>query len=535
MSTTAVDSKKHARRWWTLGVLALSLVLIGMDNTILNVALPTIQREFSATASTLQWMVDSYILVFAGLLLTMGGLGDRFGRAWTLRIGLVVFVLSALAASYAQNVAQVIAARAVMGAGGALIMPSTLSIIVDVFKGPERARAISIWAASAGIAVGLGPLIGGALLENFWWGSVFLVNVPIAGVALVLGWWLVPDSKDPRPKPIDWPGAALSTGAVSVLVYGIIEAPAKGWTSPVVLASFAAAVLLAMGFAWRERTTRYPLLNFAFFRRPRFSAGAGAISVAFFALIGMVFGMTQYLQFVKGYTALEAGLRLLPIGAGIAVGARGGERINRIIGTKKVVAAGLVLLAVTLASINFFEPATPYWAIAIGVFFTAVAMGTIMAPSTESVMGAVPQENAGVGSAMNDVARQVAGAFGVAIVGSIMNTLYSSRVADAVDAASRAAGGRLPEALADASKDSVGAAIQVAAQLPGAAGQALATAAGSAFTEAFGVAVLAGTALALIGAVAVLKWMPPRAQAIPEDEVRASAASELATAPGTGG
>lgn len=508
-SSQTAEAKKHPHRWWTLVVLSLSLVLIGMDNTILNVAIPTLQREFDASSSTLQWMVDSYILVFAGLLLTMGGLGDRFGRAKMLRAGLVIFSAAAFLVIFAETSGQVIAARAVMGIGGAMIMPSTLSIIIDVFKGPERARAISIWAAVAGVGVGMGPLIGGALLEEFYWGSVFLVNLPVAGVALVAGFWLVPDSKDPEAKPIDFVGAALSTTAVALLIFAIIEAPSEGWTAPLTLAGFAGSVALAAAFTWWELRTEHPLLNFDFFTRMRFSMGAGAISLAFFALFGMVFIFTQYMQLVRGYTALEAGIRLLPLTAGIALGARGGERLNRKFGTKAVVGSGLLLLAATLALIPLvYEPDTALWIIEVSIFLTALAMGTIMAPSTDAVMGAVPPENAGVGSAMNDVTRQVGGAFGVAIIGSVLTSVYSSRVSDAVDSVAG-----LPAEAAESAKDSIGAVIQVAATLPPEVGGPLLTAAQDAFTEAFGLAVIVGVGFALLGAALVFRFMPSREEA----------------------
>jgi EmrB/QacA subfamily drug resistance transporter len=476
-----------------------------MDNTILNVAIPTLQREFSASTSTLQWMVDSYILVFAGLLLTFGGLGDRFGRALMLRAGLIVFSAAALGAVFSQSAGQLIAARAVMGIGGAMIMPSTLSIIIDVFKGPDRARAISIWAATAGIGVGLGPLIGGALLENFEWGSIFLVNLPVAAVALIAGFWLVPESRDPHPKPVDFPGAVLSTAAVALLIYAIIEAPSEGWTAPMTLAGFAGAVVLAAAFAWRELRTPYPLLDFGFFKHLRFSTGAGAISLAFFALMGMVFAFTQYMQLVRGYTALEAGIRLLPLTAGIAIGARGGERLNRKFGTKAVVGTGLVVLASSLLLINIYEADTALWIIELSIFVNSLAMGTIMAPSTDAVMGSVPPEHAGVGSAMNDVTRQVGGAFGVAVIGSVLTTLYSSRVADAVSAVPG-----LPAEAASAAKDSVGAAVNIAATLPPQVGGPLAEAARQAFSDAFGLSVIVGAAFALIGAAMVFRFMPSR-------------------------
>jgi len=497
-----VDYVPNPRRWWALIVLSLSLVIIGMDNTILNVAIPTLQRTFDASSSTLQWMVDAYILVFAGLLLTMGGLGDRFGRKRILQLGLVIFTAGALAAAYAGSSNEVIWYRALMGIGGAMIMPSTLSIIIDQFKGQERAKAIATWTAVGGFGVGLGPLIGGLLLENFWWGSIFLVNVPIAVAALIAGFVLIPESKDPEPKPIDFPGALLSTAAVSLLVFSIIEAPSRGWLSTTVLGGIGISVLLSIGFAVWELKAEHPLLDFSFFKRPRFSIGAASISIAFFALMGMMFGLTQYLQFVKGFSALEAGAGLLPIAAGLAISARLSEKLVLRFGSRVVVSGGLLAFGITLTGISFYTVDTPYWQIAVITFFIAASMGNIIAPATDSIMGAVPGHKAGVGSAMNDVTRQVAGALGIAIIGSALNAVYSSSVADAVVG--------LPEKAAEAAQDSVGAAVAISAQMPGGSGDALALASRIAFVDALGVAVLIAAGVAVMGALIAWRYMPPR-------------------------
>ena len=501
-------SAAYRRRWWTLGVLSTSLLIIGLDNTILNVAIPTLQREFGASATSLQWMVDAYILVFAGLLLTMGSLGDRYGRRLALQVGLVIFGVSSLLAAQAGSSGELIAARAVMGIGGALIMPSTLSILTNVFPRDERGKAIGIWAGVSGLGVGLGPLAGGLLLEHFWWGSVFFINIPIIVVALVAGVRLVPESRDPDPVPLDIPGAVLSISAVTILVFSIIEAPVRGWTEALVLAGFAVGALLVGIFVYWEIRTEHPMLNLAFFRNPRFSAGAGAISIGFFALFGMVFGMTQYLQFVQGYTPLEAGLRMVPVALGIAVGAGLSHRMVAKLGTNKVVAPGLVVLGAVLISITFWDPNTEYWIIGLTFFCMAFGMGNVMAPSTDSVMGAVPEANAGVASAMNDVTRQVAGAFGVAVMGSVMNTVYSGRMDIAVTG--------LPSEAASAARDSVGAASKIASMLPAEVGVRLADAARSAFSDALGVAVLVAAGVALAGSVFIVKLMPPRH--LPKDE-----------------
>ena len=321
MQPATIDPTVHARRWKTLAVLALSLVIIGLDNTILNVALPTLQKEFDASSSTLQWMVDSYLLVFAGLLLVFGTLGDRFGRKLALQAGVTVFGLASLGALIADTANEVILIRALMGVGAALIMPATLSIIANVFPPEERGKAIGIWAALAAIGIGLGPLAGGLLIEWFDWSAVFLVNVPVALVAVLLGLWLVPESRDPKPGSFDVAGAALSTAGFSVLVYAVIEAPERGWSSGLILGLLAGAIALLAAFVWWERRAAQPMLDLGFFRNARFSVGTLAVSVAFFSLLGGIFALTQYLQFAHGYSAIEAGAVMTPLALGLIMGA----------------------------------------------------------------------------------------------------------------------------------------------------------------------------------------------------------------------
>src|SRR5215210_5663878 len=352
----AIDPKVYARRWRTLAVLALSLVIIGLDNTILNVALPTLQDRFEASGSQLQWMVDSYLLVFAGALLTMGTLGDRFGRKKALVAGLAIFGGASLAVLAVDSSGQLIAVRAAMGVGAALIMPATLSIITNVFPREERAKAIGIWAGMAAIGIGLGPLVGGVLLHWFSWSSVFLVNVPVAAVALVFGARLVPESRDPKPGAFDFLGAALSIGALLSLVYAIIEAPARGWDDALVLSTFGLSLALAASFVVWELRTAAPMLNLDFFRNPRFTIGSFSIGVAFFALFGSIFGVTQYLQFAHGYSALQAGAAMVPVAFGLVIGAGSSAKLASRLGTARVVSTGLATLGAILATALLWSP-----------------------------------------------------------------------------------------------------------------------------------------------------------------------------------
>jgi len=511
------EDQKYQRRWWTLGVLSLSLVIIGLDNTILNVAIPTLQRELGASASELQWMVDSYVLVFAGLLLTMGAIGDRFGRARILFAGLALFGVASVYAAFTTTAAELIGARALMGVGGAMIMPATLSIITDIFPREERGRAIGIWAAVAGLGIGLGPIVGGVLLENYSWGAVFLVNVPIVIAALILGYFLVPASRDPEATPLDLKGAFTSLVAITALVFAIIEGPAEGWGSTLVVSAFVIAAVFGALFIWIERTVEHPMLNLNYFRNPRFSGGATAISIAFFSLFGVIFLLTQYLQFVLGYSALQAGVRTAPVALGMVIGSAMSPRLVEKFGTTKVVAFGLFVLSATLTAFTFFGVATGYGVILVAIIAMTYGMGNIMAPSTDSVMGAVPVAKAGVASATNDVTRQVAGAIGVAVIGSVFNSAYQTAMEPAV--------AQLPPDAAGAASNSIGAALQVASQLPAQAGEALALASRQGFVDAMGVAIWIPVAIAALGGFLVLKFLPPQhLEAAPEPGTEPSSA-----------
>jgi EmrB/QacA subfamily drug resistance transporter len=515
MSTNPTD---YARRWKTLAVLALSLLIIGLDNTILNVALPSLQKEFDASSSTLQWIVDSYLLVFAGLLLTMGTIGDRFGRKLALQCGLVIFGGASLAVLAVDTADQLIMVRAAMGIGGALIMPATLSIISNVFPREERGKAIGIWAGMASVGIGLGPLAGGILLEYFDWSSVFLLNVPVAFAAMVAGIWLVPNSKDPEPGAFDLPGAFLSVAALVALVFPIIEAPDWGWTDTRVLGCFGAAIALGLAFVRWELHTPQPMLNLSFLKNPRFSMASMSISLASFSLFGAIFAMTQFLQDAHGYSALEAGAAMTPLALGLVLGSVSSIKLVGRFGTTRVVTAGLIGLAGLLSQSLFWTADMPYWPLGLWFFFAAIHMGWVMGPATESVMGSVPEEKSGVASAMNDVTRQVGGSLGTAVIGSLISSLYATRVADSVSS--------LPDATRTAAEDSIGKANAIAEHLSPAEGARVADAAAKAFTDALGIGFTVAAGCAVVAAIAVKLWLPARHRDEPGAEVIEIAGTE---------
>jgi EmrB/QacA subfamily drug resistance transporter len=424
-----LDPHIHARRWFTLMTLCISLLIIVMDNTILNVAIPKLIDELHATNSQVQWIVDGYTLVFAGLLLTTGSLGDRFGRKKALRIGITVFAIGSALSALSGSPSQLIAARCLMGVGGALIMPSTLSILTNVFRDPkERGRAIAVWAGFSGLGVAIGPVIGGLLLNHYSWASVFWVNVPIAAIALVLGFFFVPESRDPSAPQLDPLGALLSIVGLGALLFGIIEGPTEGWRSTQVVVAFVVGVVGIAAFIMWERTTDHPMLDMSFFKNPRFTAANMAITLTFFAMFGAMFLMTQYWQFVHGYSPLAAGVRLIPFAMVMMVVAPLSARFVEKLGTKRIVTLGLGIVATSLLLLSLVKRDSSYYEVIGFMCILAGGMGLVMAPATESVMGSLPRAKAGVGSAVNDTTRQMGGALGVAIIGSMVASVYSSGI-----------------------------------------------------------------------------------------------------------
>jgi EmrB/QacA subfamily drug resistance transporter len=441
------------RRWYILAVLCLSLTVIGIDNTILNVALPSIVRGLDASGSQLQWMVDAYTIVFACLLLTAGALGDRFGRRRALLLGLAWFGIFSGLASFANSPVHLILARGLMGIGGAFIFPTTLSILTNVFTEPrERSRAIGIWAGVSGVGIAAGPLLGGLLVEHFGWHAVFWVNAPVCAVGLVLSALVIPPMANEERRPLDPLGAVLSIVGLVALLYAIIEAPDRGWTAPGVEGGLVAAVLLLGAFAWWEAKTPHPMLDVQFFRNPRFSAASATITITTFALYASTFLLTQYFQFTLGYSPLKSGVMITPLAIGLMVGSPQAPKLVERFGTKRVVVGGLAIVAVGMACYGSNTVMSSFTAGLVVRFFYGLAFGFVGPPVTESIMGSIPKERAGVGSAVNDTTRQVGGALGVAVLGSI----FASRYHQVMDATT------LPASVRDVARESIGATLQVA-------------------------------------------------------------------------
>ena len=500
----------YRRRWQALIVLAMSLLVVSVDNTILNVALPTIQEDLDASSSELQWIVDSYLLVFAVLLLVAGSLGDRFGRKRALFTGLTIFGVGSIMAATASSSTELIVWRAVMGLGAAAIMPTTLSIITNIFPKHERPKAIAIWAAVAGMGIAVGPVSGGFLIEHFDWSSVFLVNLPIVAFGLIAGWKLIPESRDPEAPGLDFPGIGLSIAGLTSIVWALIEAPEKGWTSAPILVAFAAGIGTIAAFIVWELRTRQPMLDVSVFRNLRFSAASAAVTFVFFALMGVMYFLTTYLQSVLGYTALEAGVRMTPIAIGLILSTRLSVALTVRFGTKVVVAGGLFVVGIALGAFTAVEVDTPYFhKVAGALTFMGVGMGLAMAPATDAIMGTLPKEKAGIGSAMNDVVRELGGTLGVAVLGSVVSSAYASNM-EAPTAA-------LPEAAGEAASDSVGGAHEVAAGLGDQAATFIADA-NQAFVEAMTTSASVATCVALIGAVVAAIYLPARETSPVEDE-----------------
>lgn len=505
-----IDPEVYHRRWGILAVLCTSLMIVIIGNTSLNVAIPTLAKELQASTSSLQWMVDAYALVFAGLLFTAGTLGDRYGRKGALQAGLVVFLIGTVMASTADTSSMIITSRAIMGLAAAFVMPSTLSILTNVFPAHERPKAIAIWAGISGGGAAIGPVASGFLLEHFYWGSVFLVNVPMILAALGLGAFLVPKSKDPEEQPLDLVGAGLSIVGLAALVYAIIEGPHKGWMSAQTLGTFAlAAVALALFAIWELRA-RYPMLDLNLFRDRRFSIASGGMTLTFFAMFGTFFLVAQYFQLVLGYSPLESGLLQLPMAFIMMLMAPQVPRAVAKFGAHRVVPVGLGFVAIGLGVFGLADVDSPLWLIYCSMVPLAMGMALTMTPLTTLIMSSVPLGKAGVGSAMNDTTRELGGALGVAVLGSLVTSRYSSKLAPMIEP--------MPEQARALVDSGLSGALYVSERVGGSIGEAISTAARQAFVDGIGVAAFVG-ALVVVSA-AVLAWfLLPASHELPTEEI----------------
>ncbi|WP_371481952.1 MFS transporter [Kitasatospora sp. NBC_00315] len=501
----------HRRRWVILGTLLLALLVVVLDNSILNVAMKTIASPaptgLGATQSDLEWAINSYTLVFAGLLFTAGLLGDRFGRKKSLLAGMLVFGLGSLLSALASSPGELIGYRAVMGFGGAFVMPATLAIIMNVFERSEQPKAIGIWAGAVGLAIAVGPITGGLLIEHFWWGSVFLVNVPIVVVALVAMVLIVPDSKDPNPGRLDPVGVLLSIVGLVALIYGIIKGgELADFTAPAAWVPLLIGLLALVAFVWHEKRTEHPALDVGWFRNKVFSASVTVIGLVFFALMGVSFFGVFYMQSVRGYSPLMAGVLMLPLAAAQLVFAPRARLVVDRIGVRATCAAGMALISVAFLGYLTLGTGSPIWVLVLIAFVMGTGMAHVMPPVTVSIMSSLPREKAGAGSALNNTFRQVGGSLGVAVLGAVLSTVYRDGISDKLD--------QLPAGLRDKAGESLEATFAVAGKL-GPKGAALIDPAKDSFIHAMH--VVAGLSAGVTALGVLLAWflLPARITAGP--------------------
>ncbi|HYB28187.1 MAG TPA: MFS transporter [Solirubrobacteraceae bacterium] len=512
--------------------LLLAAFAINVDTTIVNVALPSLVRELHASNSQLQWVVDAFNLLFAASVLAFGSLSDRFGRKGLLLAGLTVFGLASLAGGLMDSPGRLIATRAVMGLGAAMVFPSTLSLLTNVFtERSERARAIGLWGAITGAAIALGPIVGGWLLQVFDWRSIFFAMTPVAAVAGILVAGYVPTSRDPHAPRTDRGGFVLSTAMIALLVYTIIEAPTYGWGSARTLGAFALTALLGVAFVVWERRIDEPMLDVTLFRNPRFAAASGSVAISFFALSGFIFLVTQYVQFLKGYGPLSTGVRLLPVASSVAISSILGTKLAVRLGTKLVVAAGLLSMAAFYLWVTSASAATGYGTIAAQMVVLGTGMGLTSAPATEAIMGVVPKAKAGVGSAVNDATRLLGGTLGVAVLGSVYASLYASGLSRALPAG-------LSAKLTATAHASIGTALTAAGELAHAGDARLAAtlhnAASTAFFSGFSTANLVAGGVVAGGALMALVLLPAHPATYGDGAPQSRAATSAAIATTTG-
>ncbi len=507
VGTTGASRARNTGRWVVLGVLSGCLAVIAVDNTIVNVALPRLQEDLGASTAELQWVVDAYSLLFAGTLLTAGSLGDRVGRRRILVVGLVIFGAASLAATLAPNALVLTGFRGLMGIGGACIMPSTLSLLSQVFPDPaERARAIGIWAATAGAAVAIGPILGGVLLEHFDWHAVFAVNPILVVPLLVAVVVLVPESRDPSKPRLDPLGAVLSTLGLVLVVYAVVEAPDEGVGVATVGTALAGLALLVVFVVW-ERRSPHPMLPMSFFANRTFSVSVGAVAVVYFALMGAMFFVPQYLQLVKGDSPLGSGIGVLPLAAGFLVASLASARVALATSPRTTVVGGMTLVAVGLAAASYVRADSPDVLLSVTLGVVGLGLGLVLPQATNGILGSVPRERSGIASAVNDATSELGGSLGVAVLGAVLTANYRDAIDTAVTDAGPAAA-QLPAGVLDAVRESLGSAVLAAPRVGGDVAGVITETAGRAFTSGMGVALGVAALVPAVGAIVAWRLFP---------------------------
>ncbi len=520
MEATVNGTGATVRKWWVLAVMSVGTLIVFLDNTVVNTALPAISVDLEASTSTLQWVIDSYVLILAGLLLLGGSIGDRFGRKRWMIVGLVIFGAGAVAGALSGSATELIVARGIQGLGAALVLPATLSIITNVFPRGERAKAIAIWTAVGALGIGVGPALGGYLVDEAGWASVFWMHVPVVAIAL-LGMVIVPRSRDERGLGLDVPGAAFGTTGLVALVYGIIQGSEAGWTSVEILGSFGLAAVLLTAFAGVELRSDHPMLPLRFFRQKDFTGAVLAIGLILFGMLVTFFFLTQFFQIVQGRSALEAGLLIIPTSVAMMFAAPLSGVLVSKIGPRYLVLAMAGAMVTGVMLLTSLEVGSSALAAIIPLTIFGFGAGLGMPALTDTVMAAVPEEDAGIGSAVNDVSRELGGALGIATIGSVVSSLYRSNINDALVG--------LPPDVADLAGESVGVAVLTAQQLPAELGGSVLEAANTAFVDAMTTGFQISAVILLMAVVIAFTLIPKKmrtAQAEVEDDARVPASTQ---------
>ncbi|GAB4309557.1 MAG: MFS transporter [Methanobacteriaceae archaeon] len=491
----------YDKRWWALGAICIPLIIVSIDGTILNVALPTIATALHTTSSQLVWINAAYIIIFGSTILLGGSLGDKYGRKWALLIGMIIFGAGSLGAGLSSNPLSLILMRGIMGVGGGLLMPATLSLITNIFPDNERQKAIGTWAGMSGIGVAVGPLAGGVILTYFHWSWVFYVNIPIVIIGLLAISSLVPHSKASNAPPIDLKGALISFFALMSLFYGIIQGPEIGWLNISVIFSFMVSAVLVYLFIKYEKQQKHPLLDINFFRIPEFSSGVISIAISFFALFGLIYMLTQYLQFIQDYTPFQAGLALFPFALVLLYGSPRIPLLVNKFSKRKVVIGGFIIMATGLFLFGIERTSSTYLIVLVGLVMVSLGMTMVQVPASDSIMGSIPRERAGQGSATNAAIRQIGSSFGIAIIGSISQSLYVLKLSGTAALES------LPPDLANSALLGIPRAINIGKELGG-SGEALIKYASLAFVYGMDISLIITAFIALAGALIAYKYLP---------------------------